>query len=164
VDQTPEGGSSISGYPSAYLVRRSPTGLAVAFGPQTWCAKRGSKKAHHYAATLLASWALVGFVVAVIWWLATYAPPSILTQHRERNGDVPGRSIPDCEVVSRRGKQRRYRTILSGVPAGVRRLSTNAAAFDMRTQPCDTASPSSHGIDVPWRPTTPPPGHSESFE
>ena len=32
-----------------------------------------------------------------------------------------------------------YATIFSGVPAGVSRLSTSAAAFDMRTQPCDTA-------------------------
>ena len=41
---------------------------------------------------------------------------------------------------------------------------TSAASFDIRTQPCDTACPSSCGALVPWMPTTPPPGHSLSFE
>jgi hypothetical protein len=54
--------------------------------------------------------------------------------------------------------------IRSGVPARVRRLRRSAAAFDMRTQPCETGLPSSQGIDVPCRPMMPPPGHSESFE
>ena len=36
--------------------------------------------------------------------------------------------------------------------------------FRSRTQPCETACPISHGVFVPWTPTTPPPGQSESFE
>ncbi len=36
--------------------------------------------------------------------------------------------------------------------------------FRRRTQPCETAWPISHGVFVPWTPTTPPPGQSESFE
>jgi hypothetical protein len=36
--------------------------------------------------------------------------------------------------------------------------------FRKRTQPCETACPISHGVFVPWTPTTPPPGQSESFE
>ena len=69
-----------------------------------------------------------------------------------RPGPPPGR------------KGRRQATIVSGVPAGVSRFSTSAAALDMRTQPWDTRLPRSCGMEVPWRPTTPPPGHSESFE
>ena len=36
--------------------------------------------------------------------------------------------------------------------------------FRSRTQPWETACPISHGVFVPWTPTTPPPGQSESFE
>ena len=39
-----------------------------------------------------------------------------------------------------------------------------AVVFETRTQPCETALPSSCGRLVPWMPTTPPPGHSVSFE
>ena len=37
-------------------------------------------------------------------------------------------------------------------------------SFDIRTQPCETAWPSSPGRLVPWIPTTPPPGQSVSLE
>ena len=55
-------------------------------------------------------------------------------------------------------------TIVIGVPSGTSRFSTSAASFDIRTQPWETACPSSCGALVPWMPTTPPPGHSVSFE
>lgn len=51
-----------------------------------------------------------------------------------------------------------------GVPSRARRFSFRIPSFETRTQPCDTASPRSQGMYVPWIPTTPPPGHSDSFE
>ena len=47
---------------------------------------------------------------------------------------------------------------------GASRFSSTAAAFETRMHPCETAWPSRSGRGVPWMPTTPPPGHSLSFE
>ena len=57
-----------------------------------------------------------------------------------------------------------YATILIGVPTGTSSFSRRIASFATRTQPCETACPSSDGVFVPWMPTMPPPGHSLSFE
>ena len=59
---------------------------------------------------------------------------------------------------------RRYFLIQIGVPSGASACSFLAVVFETRTQPCETAWPSSCGRLVPWMPTTPPPGHSVSFE
>ena len=55
-------------------------------------------------------------------------------------------------------------TILTGVPTRTSLRSARTSLLRRRTQPCDTAWPISHGVFVPWTPTTPPPGQSESFE
>ena len=57
-----------------------------------------------------------------------------------------------------------YALIKIGVPSGASVLRCDAVRFDTRTQPCETAWPRSCGRLVPWMPTTPPPGHSVSFE
>ena len=59
---------------------------------------------------------------------------------------------------------RRYFLIKIGVPSGASDFNLLAVAFETRTHPCETALPSSCGRLVPWMPTTPPPGHSVSFE
>ena len=55
-------------------------------------------------------------------------------------------------------------TILTGVPTRTSLRSARTSLLRRRTQPCDTACPISHGVFVPWTPTTPPPGQSDSFE
>ncbi len=57
-----------------------------------------------------------------------------------------------------------YALIQIGVPSGASVFMRAAVVFDTRTQPCETALPRSCGRLVPWMPTTPPPGHSVSFE
>src|SRR5205807_2224332 len=57
-----------------------------------------------------------------------------------------------------------YFLIQIGVPSGASDFIFAAVWFETRTQPCETAWPSSCGRLVPWIPTTPPPGHSVSFE
>ena len=55
-------------------------------------------------------------------------------------------------------------TTLIGVPSGMRSRRKAAVVFETRMQPCETARPSTEGSFQPCRPTTPPPGHSDSFE
>src|SRR6185503_18041518 len=55
-------------------------------------------------------------------------------------------------------------TIFTGVPTRTSLRSARTSLLRRRTQPCDTAWPMSHGVFVPWTPTTPPPGQSDSFE
>ena len=70
-------------------------------------------------------------------WRSSSARPASPETVTERADYWPAGSE---RTSSRQGSGvRSYATILSGVPAGVSRLRTSAAAFDMRTQPCDTA-------------------------
>ena len=55
-------------------------------------------------------------------------------------------------------------TILIGVPMRTSLRSARMSLLRRRMQPCETAWPMSHGESVPWTPTTPPPGQSESLE
>ena len=75
------------------------------------------------------------------------------------------RALPAGRRWSGRSCRRgRYATILIGVPTGTSSFRRRIASFATRTQPCETACPSSEGVFVPWIPTMPPPGHSLSFE
>ena len=51
-----------------------------------------------------------------------------------------------------------------GVPTATSPRIRRMSRFDTRTHPCETACPSSDGAYVPWMPTMPPPGQSESLE
>ena len=50
------------------------------------------------------------------------------------------------------------------MPTGMIRASRAIRAFGTRMQPCDGRPGMSSGWLVPWMPTTPPPGQSDSFE
>ena len=50
----------------------------------------------------------------------------------------------------------------TGVPTGMSCASRAIFAFGTRMQPCETRPGRSPGWFVPWMPTTPPPGQSES--
>ena len=81
---------------------------------------------------------------------------------RSRRGltDGPRRRGRGAEAQSRRcSREDSDRRAL-----GASRFSSSAAAFETRMHPCETAWPSRSGRGVPWMPTTPPPGHSLSFE
>ncbi len=70
------------------------------------------------------------------------------------------------ETVKRRPAiERRDRYwIQIGVPSGIRFFSRLMSLLCRRMQPCDGSPGTSDGSLVPWRPTTPPPGHSLSVE
>jgi hypothetical protein len=82
-------------------------------------------------------------------------PPAALVDHLSTVGFGPSTRRP----ASSRPDQRTTRT---GVPSRTNRLSTSIAVFPTRMQPWETARPRSHGMLVPWIPTTPPPGQSLS--
>jgi hypothetical protein len=71
--------------------------------------------------------------------------------------DVP--SEPPDDGLAEAGQRIRI-----GVPIGIRCASRTIAALRTRMHPCDGRPGISSGWFVPWMPTTPPPGHSDSEE
>ena len=49
------------------------------------------------------------------------------------------------------------------VPTGASRFILRMTAFVTRTHPCETAPGRTPGLKVPWIPTLPPPGQSDSL-
>ena len=81
----------------------------------------------------------------------------------------PAPTVAPCSASSARAgppspAERGYGSRSIGVPSGASRSRARATGSDTRTQPCDTAWPSSWGWFVPWMPARPPPGQSLSFE
>src|SRR4029078_6463624 len=97
---------------------------------------------------------------------------------RARRPPAPPRPVRPADARVRPGARLRVRrrldrgleaagqpaTIFTGVPTRTSLRSARTSLLRRRTQPCDKAWPMSHGEFVPWTPTTPPPGQSESFE
>ena len=96
--------------------------------------------------------------------------PPAAPARRAASGRCPRTTSRPTRSTRRRRSDRPARpavyaaTILTGVPTRTSLRSATMSLFRSRTQPCETAWPISHGAFVPWTPTTPPPGQSDSFE
>ena len=95
------------------------------------------------------------------------ADVAVALPSRQQVRDQPGDDARgDDEEDERPGDGARARArhlIRSGVPIGMIFASRAIRAFGTRTQPCDGRPGISSGWLVPWMPTTPPPGQSDSF-
>lgn len=137
-------------YPYAYVA------------PSTRASRPGSTVFAHRKLSIVGQRGVERLVDESIGELVVLAPDSRVGHPREPASEPAGLGTHPRRRLPLEGTS--YATIRIGVPGATKRRIRRMSRFETRTHPCDTARPSSHGAYVPWIPTIPPPGQSESRE